>query len=361
MPTLSNINFPTPKSWDEFEEITLDALRIKWDSPNLQRHGRLGQAQAGVDIYGDDYLSQKAGVQCKKYDTELTIETIKKEIKNAEKFRPEIDIFFIATTLPTDSALQKKVRLISKDRNDNKKFPVGIFFWNDLVQELVTNAKIFKKHFPHLSLDTFQSKKPKRLFSLLELSYHGLNLKHYSDVLYGEFGFMAQEDPRKMEIICSIVESACIVTCSNEEQTKIKSIIDHFLNYLMPHVTGQNTEGDFYWKISNENAERVGGFIKSVEHSLFDDELLVFKIGELIGNWNRYEFDKVDEIPIKDNFLDLLTSYISKLNSGTLPHAIKVLIDNYKNDHRNIFQATIADQVFVKLKQILIEMELTKL
>ena len=77
MPTLSNINLPTPKSWDEFEEITLDALRIKWDSPNLQRHGRQGQAQAGVDIFGDDYLSQKAGVQCKKYDTALTIKTIK--------------------------------------------------------------------------------------------------------------------------------------------------------------------------------------------------------------------------------------------------------------------------------------------
>lgn len=361
MPTLSTINLPTPKSWDEFEEITLDALRIKWDSPNLQRHGRQGQAQAGVDIFGDDYLSQKAGVQCKKYDTALTIKTIKEEIENAEKFTPEIDVFFIATTLPTDATLQKQVRLISKDRNDNKKFPVGIFFWNDLVQELVTNEKIFKKHFPQISLDTFQSKKPKRLFSLLELSFHGLNLKHYSEVLYGEFGFMAQEDPRKMEIICSIVESACIVTCSNEEQTKIKSKIDHFLNYLMPHVTGQKTEVDFHWKISNDNAERVGGLIKSVEHSLVDEELLVFRIGELIGNWNRYEFDKEDETPVKDDFLDLLISYISKLNSGTLPPAIKILIDNYKNDHKNTSQATIADKVFFKLKQILIETELTKL
>ena len=76
MPTLSNINLPTPKSWDEFEEITLDALRIKWDSPNLQRHGRQGQPQAGVDVYGDDNLSQAAGVQCKKYDTDLTLKII---------------------------------------------------------------------------------------------------------------------------------------------------------------------------------------------------------------------------------------------------------------------------------------------
>ncbi|MBK9504391.1 MAG: hypothetical protein IPO03_03310 [Bacteroidetes bacterium] len=86
MPTLSNISFPPPKSWDEFEEISLDALRIKWDSPNLQRNGRQGQPQSGVDIYGDDFLFQTAGVQCKKTDTELTLKFIEEEIKNAENF-----------------------------------------------------------------------------------------------------------------------------------------------------------------------------------------------------------------------------------------------------------------------------------
>jgi hypothetical protein len=361
MPTLSNINLPTPKSWEEFEEISLDALRIKWDSPNLQRHGRQGQQQAGVDIYGDDYLSQIAGVQCKKYDTDLTLKIIEDEVKNAESFDPPLDVFYIATTFPTDATLQKQIRLISKKRRGAGKFPVGIFFWNDIVQELVTNEKILKKHFPQISVDSFQSKKTKRLFSLLELSFHGLNLKHYSDVLYGEFGFLAQEDPRKMEIICSIIESACIVTCSNEEQVKIKTKIDHFLNYLMPIVTGQKKDDSFNWKISDDNAERVGGLIKSVEHSLIGDELLVFRIGELIGNWNRFEFEKKDETPVSDEFLTTLTGYISKLNSGTLPSAIKDLIDKYKNDHLSTSQATIADKVFLKLKQILIETELTQL
>jgi hypothetical protein len=162
----------------------------------------------------------------------LTLKIIEEEIKNAESFDPPLDVFYIATIFPIDATLQKQVRLISKKRRESGKFPVGIFFWNDIEQELVTNEKLFKKHFPQISLDSFQSKKPKLLFSLLELSFHGLNLKHYSDVLYGEFGFLAQEDPRKMEIICSIIESACIVTCSNEEQIKIKSKIDHFLNYL---------------------------------------------------------------------------------------------------------------------------------
>lgn len=102
MPTLSNLNLPTPKSWDEFEEMTLDALRIKWDSPNLLRHGRAGQPLNGVAIYGEDHLCQHAGVQCKKSVEGLTEKTIEEEIEKAEKFDLEIKTFFIATTAPTD-------------------------------------------------------------------------------------------------------------------------------------------------------------------------------------------------------------------------------------------------------------------
>jgi len=288
------------------------------------------------------------------------LKTIEEEIVKAESFEPAIDIFFIATTFPTDATLQKQVRLISKKRKEAGKFPVGIFFWNDIVQELITNEKIFKKHFPQISIDSFQSKKPKRLFSILDLSFHGLNLQHYCEVLFGEFGFMAQEDPRKMEIVCSILESACLATCSEEEQNKIISKINYFLSYLMPYVTGQKTD-DFHWKLSHDNANRVGGQIKSLEHSLDGDELLIFRIGELIGNWNRYEFEKDDEKPISEEFLTQLTTYISKLNSGKVPDAINTLIEDYRVNHTSTSLATIADKVYYKLKQILIETELTQL
>ncbi len=360
MPTLSNMNLPTPKSWEEFEEITLDALKIKWESPNLQRHGRTYQAQYGVDVYGNDYFFLNAGVQCKKYDLHLTLKTIEEEIIKAEMFEPPLEIFFIATTHSTDAPLQREVRLISKKRKDAGKFPVGIFFWNDIVQELVTNEKIFKKHFPQIDLNSFQSKKPKRLFSLLELSFYGLNLKYYTNLIYGEFGFLAQEDPRKMEVVCAIIESACIAICSDEEQNKIKSEISNFLSYLIPYVTGQK-EKDFHWKLSDDNAERVSGLIKSLEHSLAGEELLAFKIGELIGNWDRYEFEKYDEVPIPDSFLTKLVAYISQLNSGVLPETINRLIEEYKVNHKDTSNALIAGKIFGKLKQLLIEAELTTL
>ena len=83
MPTLSNSHLPKPKSWDEFEDITLDALRFRWNSPDLTRHGRQGQKQDGVDIYGMDSFGQQIGVQCKNTISKITPQLIDSEISNA--------------------------------------------------------------------------------------------------------------------------------------------------------------------------------------------------------------------------------------------------------------------------------------
>lgn len=353
MPTLSNMNLPTPKSWEEFEEITIDALRIKWDNPDLKRHGRSGQPQNGVDIYGDNYHFQFVGVQCKKYDLKLTKKTIEIEIDKAEKFTPEIEVFYIATSYLSDVTLQKEVRLISKERKRLGKFPVDILFWNDIVQELVTNEKIFKKHYPQISLESFQEKKYKRFFSLLDLSFYGSNLKHLTDVIFGEAGLMAQEDPRQVEIVASIVKSACIATCSENEQKEILSAIDAFLLYL-----NSTKKNEFQWVTSDRNADLVAGKVKAIEHSLEGYEFIVFKIGELLAIWSKYEFDKKEEKPISDSFMKKLKEYLKKLNNGSIPDIINDRFDDYEKNYEDISLATIAEDVYNKLRQLLIETEL---
>jgi hypothetical protein len=60
MPTIASSNVPTPKSWDEFEDITLAAAKLRWNSSDFFRNGRPGQKQDGVDIWchDDDKLHQ---------------------------------------------------------------------------------------------------------------------------------------------------------------------------------------------------------------------------------------------------------------------------------------------------------------
>ena len=50
------MTLPRPNDFEEFERVTLAALAQRWQSPNLQKNGRKGQKQAGVDIYGVDEI-----------------------------------------------------------------------------------------------------------------------------------------------------------------------------------------------------------------------------------------------------------------------------------------------------------------
>ena len=136
------MELPKPKNWDEFEEIALTCFQIKWSSPDLVRHGRTGQAQHGVDIYGPDSLEQLVGVQCKKTE-ELTMAAAKEEIDKAEKFEPAISAFYFATTVASDAKFQRDIRLLSHER---------VAAWDDLVRELVKNHAEFARHYPDLTL-----------------------------------------------------------------------------------------------------------------------------------------------------------------------------------------------------------------
>lgn len=148
MPTLAHSNLPTPKSWDEFEDITLSAMQVRFSSSNLVRHGRQGQRQDGVDIYGDDDKNKFIGVQCKNTLDGLTVKLIGTEVSHAESFSPKITHLYIATTAKRDAQLQKHVREINVIRKGANNFTVGLLFWDDICSDLCgDDSKVFK-HYP---------------------------------------------------------------------------------------------------------------------------------------------------------------------------------------------------------------------
>jgi hypothetical protein len=96
MPTIASSNVPTPKLWDEFEDITLAAAKLRWDSSDLYRNGRPGEKQDGVDIWGHDDDNRHIGVQCKNTVDGISLTTVEAEIANAEAFEPKLDRLHIA-------------------------------------------------------------------------------------------------------------------------------------------------------------------------------------------------------------------------------------------------------------------------
>lgn len=151
MPTLASSNILTPKSWDEFENITLDAAKIRWSSPNFYRNGRQGQKQDGVDIFSAPGRNISIGVQCKNTIHGLPKALVEKEITNAESFTPPLNKLYIATTASRDATLQEHVRKISKARTDAGEFSVDLLFWEDISGDLVANEEVFYKHYPQFA------------------------------------------------------------------------------------------------------------------------------------------------------------------------------------------------------------------
>ncbi len=74
------------------------------------------------------------------------------EARKAEKFKPNLDIYYIATTAPRDAKLQQIINALSEEREKDHKFSIQILFWEDLVQDLATDPSELNKHYPEINL-----------------------------------------------------------------------------------------------------------------------------------------------------------------------------------------------------------------
>jgi tetratricopeptide (TPR) repeat protein len=151
MPSIPQSEFPVPRSWEEFEDIVADVYRRKWNDPHVRRYGRSGQAQQGVDIYGQpEHLEGTGGIQCKRYSRgTLDRATVEREIAKAEDFTPPLAEYVIVTTDSRDAELQRAELEINQERRAAGKFLVRIVFWDDLCTWLVDldNRDILLKHY----------------------------------------------------------------------------------------------------------------------------------------------------------------------------------------------------------------------
>jgi hypothetical protein len=151
MPTPSTSDLPKPKSWDEFEDIVWEIYTRRWPDSHAQRYGRSGQAQNGIDIYGqENHSGNYIAVQCKRYeDKKLNSQTIQAEITKAEGFSSPISKYLIATTTSRDTKIQDFIRLLNKKRKLENKFTVHVSFWEDICSYLAeqTNYDLLKKYY----------------------------------------------------------------------------------------------------------------------------------------------------------------------------------------------------------------------
>ena len=156
MTDITNRVLPPPKNWQDFERLCYDLFRHMWKTNDAEMHGRQGQPQAGVDVYGTDLVEKRfVGVQCKGkdqgYGGALTEQELNAEIEKAKTFEPALAVFIVATTAPNDVAIQRVARTITQVHEQQGLFEVRVQGWETLQQRITDHPEVLSKHFHDLA------------------------------------------------------------------------------------------------------------------------------------------------------------------------------------------------------------------
>ena len=150
-----------PKSWNAFENLCLALFKGILSDPLSKKHGRTGQAQSGVDVYGRQGGVDSAwtGIQCKGkeqgYGAVATEAEFKAELEKAERFTPTLTRWIFATTAPSDAKLQQVCRRIADERRSAGKFDVDLLSWDDLHQLIAADSSVLRDFYPEHAFDLF--------------------------------------------------------------------------------------------------------------------------------------------------------------------------------------------------------------
>lgn len=175
----ASTSIPKPKNWQDFERCCQILFDCILRDPHVQRNGRIGQPQHGVDVYGrrDSEDTQWVGVQCKGkeegFGGQVTEKELRAEIDKARTFEPPLAEYFLVTTAPNDAAIQTVARKIT-DENETSGQPlsVSVWGWGELESHIAEHRRAYQAFHPDVTPHTDE------IFARLEDLHEGKELTH---------------------------------------------------------------------------------------------------------------------------------------------------------------------------------------
>lgn len=140
--------FQPPIYWQQFEDLTHALFQRVFGDSTATKHGRPGQSQDGVDVYGiysrGGWL---VGVQCKRMDERddnnnplpggaITRKILRSEYDKALGFSPKLGQWILATTAKRDAKIQEVARNLDEESRKAGNMGVKLWFWDDYVTYL---------------------------------------------------------------------------------------------------------------------------------------------------------------------------------------------------------------------------------
>ncbi|WP_418501017.1 hypothetical protein [Flagellimonas sp.] len=142
-------SIPQPENWQDFESLCKKLFGELWScSLKIKKNGRIGQPQAGVDVYAIPAGQSKYwGIQCKGKDnykkSNLTKKEVDQEIKNAHSFKPELETFIFCTTAVKDSKIEEYIRIKDIESRQNGGFEILLYSWEDIADFIEENRNTY--------------------------------------------------------------------------------------------------------------------------------------------------------------------------------------------------------------------------
>lgn len=139
-----------PSDWQSFERLTRDLYQRLLGDHGTDLHGRSGQPQGGVDVFGTDHRTgQMVGVQCKGRDDpagqsagHLSEKELWAEVAKAATFDPPINRYVILTTGANDVGLKAIAREITRIHARDGKFSVEVHAWDWIESHLAEHVDL---------------------------------------------------------------------------------------------------------------------------------------------------------------------------------------------------------------------------
>ena len=154
-----------PSNWQDFESLCKKLWGEIWNCPEIQKNGRLGQEQYGVDVFGIPFGEDGFyGIQCKgknEYNNnQFSKKEIDDEITKAKTFEPELKKLYFATTALNDSKIQAYVRTKNIEHIKAGLFQIHLFSWETIVDLIDENKQT---HDWYIKSQNFKSNKSVKL------------------------------------------------------------------------------------------------------------------------------------------------------------------------------------------------------
>jgi len=166
-----------PANWQDFESLCKKLWGEIWNCPEIQKNGRLGQDQSGVDVFGIPFNDDSYyGIQCKGKNeyihSQFTEKEINNEIEKAKRFDPPLKKFYLATTAVNDSKIQALIRNKNLENKSKGLFEVHLFAWETIVDLIDENKQTYDWYVKNQNYKTKKSVILTFQNGLIEMDYN---------------------------------------------------------------------------------------------------------------------------------------------------------------------------------------------